>query len=276
MRESRKQERGDAADKSAAIPQTFSESTTEITTENGGVVRDALVSFGLTRAVVDQLAQRYAASYLLGKLDLVQWLVATRSPLVEKNPAGYLRRAIEEDYAAPPGYQTPAQRQAEATERERRQAAIAEAEQRAAEAEARARAVTEQELAAHYPPRPIPGTNLTTTAAWQETLTRLEAQLSRLNFETWLQRTALASCRDGHAVVIATSRFQAEGLAERLDPRISPTLSTVLGLPVQCQYQVFTDSAPGDTGEDAAAPPSPPASAAATPRPRRGRPRLSA
>jgi phage replication O-like protein O len=204
--------------------------------QHGVVVREALTNFGITTNVADQLSTTYPEAYLLAKLDLVQWLVDSRSPLVGKNPAGYLRRAIEEDYAAPPTYRSPEQRSAAEREQEAEREE-AHQQRRAAEAEyAREKAVAQQQLRERYPPAAIAGTALTTTTAWEQALDQLHGQLSRLNYETWLANTALIELTDGAAQIVAPSRFQAEHLTTRLQPLVAQALGDVLGHPVDCRF----------------------------------------
>jgi hypothetical protein len=204
--------------------------------QHGVVVREALRKFGITANVANRLTTTYPEAYLLAKLDLVQWLVDSHSALVGKNPAGYLRRAIEEDYAAPPTYRSPEQRSAAEREREVEREAAYE-QRRDAEAEyAREKAVAQQQLRERYPPTPIPGTDLTTAVAWEQTLDRLHGQLSRLNYETWLANTALIGLADGTARIVAASRFQAEHLTQRLQPLVAQALSDVVGHPAACHF----------------------------------------
>jgi hypothetical protein len=239
--------------KNYATQQTQLQSTQE---QDVVVVRDVLEKFGITPRVADQLTGRYPEAYLLEKLDLVQWLVETHSPLVGKNPAGYLRRAIEEDYTAPSAYRSPAQRHAEAAA----QAAAGQRDQQqrlAAEAEyAREQAVNHEKLAELYPPAPIAGTELTTAAVWEQTLAQLQSQMTHLNFELWLSTTALVRCEQGTALVVAPSRFQAEHLRTRLQPLIARTLTEVLGQSVRFHVVALTEllatHGDGTTDTDAA------------------------
>jgi hypothetical protein len=227
---------GNPPNQSAENPPNITENTTETTAENVVVTREALKEFGLSDAVASQLASTYPEAYILAKLDLVRWLVENNSALVSKNPAGYLRRAIEQDYIPPPKYQTPDQRRAVAEANQ--VATAAEQEQRReAEAEyAREKAVAQQQLRERYPPEEIAGTALTTTTAWEQALDRLHGQLSRLNYETWLGNTALIGLADDTARIVAPSRFQAEHLTTRLQPLVAQTLSDVLGHPVDCRF----------------------------------------
>jgi hypothetical protein len=200
------------------------------------VAREALKDFGLSDAVASELASTYPEAYILAKLDLVRWLVENNSALVSKNPAGYLRRAIEQDYIPPPKYQTPDQRRAVA---EAKEAAITaeQKERRHAELEfAEEQAQQEHALRGLYPPHPIPGTDRTTAEVWDETLALLRAQVVGLAFVMFIQNTVLTQCDSGHATIVTPSRYNAERLATRHDPLIQQTLGQVLGQPVRCAY----------------------------------------
>src|SRR5205823_1439333 len=98
------------------------------------VVVEALRRFGISKTIAEQLAGSYPEQYILEKLDFVQWLKETRSSLVAKSPAGYLRRALEDDYQPPPAYKPPAQRKVE-EERQHRQLELDQQERREAEAQ---------------------------------------------------------------------------------------------------------------------------------------------
>jgi hypothetical protein len=78
----------------------------------------ALQNFGISKKQAVKLAKEHPHEYILEKLELVQWFRDTKSPLVAKNPAGFARRAIEEDYPAPPQYKSKKQQALEAEQRE--------------------------------------------------------------------------------------------------------------------------------------------------------------
>jgi hypothetical protein len=79
--------------------------------------------------------QNYPVAYILEKLAMAQGSVAAGSSLVSQNPAGWLRRAIEEDYSPPRTFARQRQRHT----REKKGVKIAQAE-------ARDREVAEQAL----------------------------------------------------------------------------------------------------------------------------------
>ena len=74
--------------------------------EDGVVVREVLQDFGMSKAAANKLARSYPEAHIVDKLELAQWLVDTESSLVAKNPAGWLRKAIEEDYTPPKNYES--------------------------------------------------------------------------------------------------------------------------------------------------------------------------
>jgi hypothetical protein len=80
----------------------------------------ALTNLGLADNVVKRLKSRFHRERILEKIDYLAYLEEVH-PSKVKNPRGWLRRAIEENYGAPDGYLSPAertaQRDAPATER---------------------------------------------------------------------------------------------------------------------------------------------------------------
>jgi hypothetical protein len=207
--------------------QTVTQDTDEHT-----VVVAALRAFGLTSLTAHKLATTYPADYVLRKVDLAQWLVRSQSRLVAKNPAGYLRKAIEEDYLPPTSYKTPEERDAA----DRRTASI-EARQRAAELEtARARETARLHLQEQYPPLPIPEVGLTTRAAWEGVLERLRDVVTEENYDTWLVGTALLECDGKTATIAAPSDHHVEWLRRRFDAHIARALTSVLDRTVARDY----------------------------------------
>jgi hypothetical protein len=78
----------------------------------------ALQNFGISKKQAVKLAKEHPHEYILEKLELVQWFRDTKSPLVAKNPAGFARKAIEDDYPAPLQYKSKKQQALEAEEKE--------------------------------------------------------------------------------------------------------------------------------------------------------------
>lgn len=57
------------------------------------------------------LLKDYPPERITEKIELYDYLKSTDSHLLGRNPAGYLRKAIEEDYTPPEGFTTTAQRE---------------------------------------------------------------------------------------------------------------------------------------------------------------------
>ena len=109
----------------------------------------ALTNLGLADSVVTRLTTRYTPQRILEKIDFLAYLEA-HHPNKVKNPRGWLRRAIEENYGAPDGYLNAEQRAAQAAappapEPRVSYAAYVDDDQVAASQAAQASAVAERE-----------------------------------------------------------------------------------------------------------------------------------
>ncbi len=233
---STKIELGGYENRTSLVRKSNPQQTVKQETEFNVVVVGALREFGLSQSAAEHLTTTYPEEYLLQKLDLAQWLVSSNSPLVSKNPAGYLRKAIEDDYTPPRRYKNKADRGVENQEEEHVRDE-AQLQRRAVEEDVvRAKAVQQARLVALYPPQVIPLTTLTTEDAWQQSLDELRSQMTAANFAMWLSHTVLASCTATTATIVAISTFQRDWLRQRLHGAIAEALAAILGYTVQCDY----------------------------------------
>ena len=213
------------------------------TEEQHVIVVDTLTNFGISKRVAQKLIDTYPEDYLLQKLDLVQWMVETGSSLVGKNPAGYLRRAIEEDYLPPPQYQTPAARQKD-------EETLQAAQRRRQEAEEEHRRTQERlqkRLREEHPPQPVGEDGFTTESAWNLTLEQLKEQIPRPAFETWLINTMLLEVIGNTAQVMVPSQYALDWIERRLYQSIARTLGRVLQQEVEVEFvapNLWSDSQP--------------------------------
>jgi phage replication O-like protein O len=90
-------------------------------------VAQDLENFGIAKAAAIKLKQDRTAEYIREKLEMAKGLAAAGSRLVSQNPAGWLRRAIEEDYTLP----KTSERYRQGSGREKKHARRAQAELRA-------------------------------------------------------------------------------------------------------------------------------------------------
>lgn len=86
---------------------------------------EELVKRGVSRSKADELTGRFAAELIENKIEVFDWMMAKQDSRVAKSPAGYLVKSIEDDYAAPKGMISKAERQQrdEAKQAKERQAA---------------------------------------------------------------------------------------------------------------------------------------------------------
>jgi len=73
---------------------------------------------------------------------------------------------------------------------------------------------------------------------WQSTLGKLQIQVSKANYTTWLSNSQGISCQDGTFVVSVPNIFVAEWLSKRLYPLIRKTLVDILSQDVDVQFVV--------------------------------------
>ena len=80
-----------------AIPKSPSQGQTE------ELIRK-LADRGITEKAARHLVKRYSRGQVEGQIASFDWLVGNKSLLIDKNPAGFLRKSIEENYDSPVGY----------------------------------------------------------------------------------------------------------------------------------------------------------------------------
>ncbi len=213
----------------------------------------ALQQFGVTPATARRLVAAVAQAgkppaYINEKLAHVRFLVETNSPLVSKNPRGYLIRAIQDDYPAPPGYRSPTETQAQRAAKTQREAEAERLLRAEEERHERQRAAERQQVLrmlsavrAAHPPAAILGTDLTTETAWKMALQRLRRVLEPADYTAWLSDALLVSWDGSTGVVAAQNAFAASWIAKRFSSILEQELAAVLGFPVQLQYIAITE-----------------------------------
>ena len=182
------------------------------------VVMAQLQKFGLSDKVSAAFTENYPAAYLTSKLQQAQDLVDQDRPL--KNPAGWLRKAIEENYEpAEPA----------SARKDKKAAAAAEAEQQVA---SRIRECYLEQSA----PEPIGDAGLTTETAWSQTLERLQEKVTGLTYNSWFKDTILLGITEGTAQVMVPSELAAENLRRRHYGGISRILGDVIQQDVELVF----------------------------------------
>lgn len=98
-----------------------------------------LINHGVTRSIAVELVQRYP-DRIEPKLDVLDWLTAKGDKRSAKNPAGWLVKSIQDDYAAPKGFISKAERQRRAEAKQAKEREAAEARRHKMESDAQAQA----------------------------------------------------------------------------------------------------------------------------------------
>ena len=65
----------------------------------------------VSKTTADELVAKHPAEFLQLKIDVFDWLVERKDKRVAKSPAGYLVKSITDDYSAPKGFVSKAERQ---------------------------------------------------------------------------------------------------------------------------------------------------------------------
>lgn len=176
-----------------------------------------------------QLAQRYNRDRIFEKIEYLAYL-REHDPDRVKKPSGWLRRAIEEDYAAPEGYKSPAERVVEAAEVQRQAEAREQAieAQRQREEEKREQRRRQEEarraaLQAQY------GTTQDELDLWQQVLEEFERSMPASTFQMSVANTVLLSLRDGQALIGLPNPLARDWVENRLTAKIRRTLSSYRG-----------------------------------------------
>jgi phage replication O-like protein O len=206
------------------------------------VVRQNLENFGIAKSAATRLMQDYPEDYIREKLDIAQGLVAAGSSLVSQNPAGWLRKAIEEDYALPRNHQ--GSKRHKAKEEKNKKIVQADPEEQPIvdtdEEPQKVKTTTTEQLLEEYTPQPIGEEGLTTESAWNLILQQLKGQVSVDTYETRLKGTILLQLTDSAARIAVPSSAALAWLERRLYGQICSAMKGVLGKDLDLQFVAAT------------------------------------
>jgi phage replication O-like protein O len=197
-----------------------------------------LRSFGIAQSTITKLIQDYPVVYIKEKLAMAQGLVAARSGLVSQNPAGWLRRAIEEDYTLPKTSERCRQRSG----REKQQAKFTQAksrEQHKPEEESQ----TARNVAAHNRENDTENkeaekTDKENQTIWDNAIEEVKKDLPLGETADRLLGTALLEVTETKAVIFVPNRFVIPWLERRLYSQIAKAMKAVVGKDVDLQFIV--------------------------------------
>ena len=173
---------------------------------------------------------------------MAQGLVAAGSSLVSQNPAGWLRRAIEEDYSPPRTFERQRQRHirkkdAKPVHAEPREQHLAEEEPQSVQNVPTEPTETNTEkIEPEKPNRAKSDAARENEAIWHKALEHLQADLPLGEAETRLQGTTLVELTATTARILVPSTHALLWLERRLYREITNAMKGVLGKDLDLQF----------------------------------------
>jgi phage replication O-like protein O len=193
------------------------------------VVAQELENFGIAKSVATKLIQRYPAAYIREKLEMAKGLVAAGSSLVSQNPAGWLRKAIEEDYSPPRTLERHRQRSV----REKKDAKLVPTET------GESHMPKEEPQSVQNVPaenKEAEKTNRENETTWNLALEQLKQDLPQEEVKVRLSGTTLLQVTDTAARIGVANPFHIAWLERRMYQQISHAIKGVLGKDLDLQF----------------------------------------
>jgi plasmid replication initiation protein len=173
----------------------------------------ALMERGFSERIAGRLASSYEGERILQKLDYLRWEEEVNGRHV-RSPRGWLRRAIEEDYGPPEGFD----------------AAMA----RAAQLEL----IFAEEPEPYTTATAASDSNRSEREMWKGVLRDIETQTTRATYENLFTKTLLVSVDHSVAVVGVPNPMVQEWLENRMRPLIASALERRVGHALTLRFEV--------------------------------------
>jgi hypothetical protein len=199
----------------------------------------------MSKDAATKLTKRYPAAYIREKLAMAQGLVTAGSELVSKNQAGWLRRAIEEDYQ--PG-RIPKRQQQPRAARKQQQLVRPQTESKAEkdslpENAAQQHIPTERQTFPTEEPEPaqtVPAEKRKEHAAtWEKVVEQIKKDLPAFDAGETAARLAgmtLIEVTETAARIFVPNRTAVAWLERRLYSQIAKAIKAVVGKEVDLQF----------------------------------------
>jgi hypothetical protein len=161
----------------------------------------ALINKGISQKVAQRLASRYKRERIFQKIDYLEYVLETNPDKV-KNPQGWLRRAIEENFGEPDGYKSREERE---SDKKARQEALEEQEHR--EAARRAQEEAEQAKWDKLRKKDLQANKARYQTSdeeidlWSEVLDQIKSRTDDVTFQPHLAKSTLLSLKNKQATI---------------------------------------------------------------------------
>jgi hypothetical protein len=170
---------------------------------------------GMTKRTAEMLVKKYTER-IEPKIEVFDWLCRLDRPL--HNPAGFLRKSIEQDWSPPPGFISQPEQEERARQAEVRQQEL----QRQEETRRAAEALIEQARQQRREASPWKD-------VWERIAGDLAQRMPRQSFSIWIQPLFLAELHDDTVVIDCPSRFIKEYVEERYRSLVEEAVTTICG-----------------------------------------------
>jgi phage replication O-like protein O len=200
-----------------------------------------LENFGIAKSAVTKLLKDYPVQHIKEKLEMAKGLVAAGSRLVSQNPAGWLRRAIEEDYTLP----KTSERHRQRSVRKKKHAKLTQAkpreqhppEEKSLPAQTVATTPSQRPQNVVTPERKLPEkTARENQATWDKALEQLTIDLPQEEVAAQLNGTTLIEVTDTAARIGVSNALAIAWLERRLYSQIAKAIKGVLGKDLDLQF----------------------------------------
>jgi hypothetical protein len=188
----------------------------------------ALINKGIEKKVAHHLARSYDRQQIENNIDWFEWKQKNNPHSIKTNPAGLLRRAIEQDYASEghKGFQTRSQQAAARIAQKQH----LQAQQRLIEeSKQKERAlIQQQELKRAKRLETLREQHHTTEREdklWRRVLNTLREQVSGITYKAYLAQSVLLSLRENQALIAVPNGFVKQWVEQRLATPIQTVLA---------------------------------------------------
>jgi phage replication O-like protein O len=205
------------------------------------VVAQDLENFGIAKSAITKLLQNYPMQHIREKLEMAKGLVAAGSGLVSQNPAGWLRRAIEEDYTLPKTTERHWQR----SDRKKKHATLTQAKAKEQHTpEVRSQPVQNVATKPVQCPQNVvtpekkeaEKTDRENQATWDKTVEQVTKDLPPGETADRLAGTALLAVTETAATIFVPNRTAIPWLERRLYGQLTKAMKGVLGKDLDLQF----------------------------------------
>ncbi len=188
-----------------------------------------LMALGLSERVARELTAQHDRAHILEKIDFLLWEQES-NPSSIRNPQGWLRRAIEEDWGAPEGYRSPLE---QANDQAQQEALLLASD--------------------NVPPpqrdilRERYGTTEREREQWQSVLFELQGRLTRATFQLLFPHTMLLQVEKGVARIGVPNEMVEQWLAYRLRLVLAQALAQYVQPDLEPVFVILKPDEWGDT-----------------------------